>query len=173
MSARLSCLTRRSARWLAGCVWAIAAWSTPARAETVLTRAFSAPSPEFDRLQRSLESYGFTVRLEAPPRWGTYGQLQGKTQTIWINPVAFELGNADATLIHEAVHAAQTCAGENGNLRPLGLDIQPPKLTRPYFLRYHNHIRRQLEAEAYTVPAQPNAIAIVHDLLQQHCPLPD
>lgn len=125
-------------------------------------------STDFEQLRRSLEAYGFTVRLEAPLRRGAYGQLEATSKTIWIHPVVFELGNAESTLIHEAVHAAQACAGEDGTLSPLGLEIQPPNLTRPYFLRYHS-MRRQLEAEAYTVPAQPDAMPLVLDLLHEYC----
>ncbi|MEO0948314.1 MAG: hypothetical protein AAFY11_09250, partial [Cyanobacteria bacterium J06641_5] len=87
--------------------------------------------------------------------------------TIWINPVVFELGNAEAVLIHEAIHAAQLCAGR-GELRALGLELPPPALSRRYFLRYHK-LRRQLEAEAYTIPAQPNAQELALNLLQEHC----
>ncbi|MEM9156882.1 MAG: hypothetical protein AAGB13_17915 [Cyanobacteria bacterium P01_F01_bin.33] len=122
---------------------------------------------DFERLRQSLESYGFAVRVEAPPLRGAFGLLEASSKTIWINPVVFELGNAEVTLIHEAVHAAQACAGR-GTLSPLGLEIPPPTMTRRYFLRYHN-LRRQLEAEAYTVPAQPNAIVLVLDLLRKHC----
>ena len=124
-------------------------------------------SPGFEQLQRALEANGFVIRLELPPVRGAYGLLEANTKTIWINPVVFELGNAEATLIHESVHAAQLCAGR-GELQELGLDLPPPPLTRRYFLRY-SHLRRQLEAEAYTITAQPNAFDLVLELLQERC----
>jgi len=122
----------------------------------------------FQELQRSLEGYEFVVRLEIPPLRGAYGLLQPQSKTIWINPVVFELGNAESVLIHEAVHAAQLCAGQGKQLRALGLEIPPPAISRRYFLRYHN-LRRQLEAEAYTIPAQPNARELALSLLQERC----
>jgi len=140
-------------------------------ATLALARGVGAAPPvsaEFQQLQRSLENYGFIVRLERPPLRGAYGLLQTASKTIWINPVVFELGNAESTLILEAVHAAQLCAGQGENLRALGLDIPPPALSRRYYLRYHK-LRRQLEAEAYTVPAQPNALELATNLLQERC----
>ena len=151
-------MTRFSARVLG----AIAASIFPGAAQAT-------PIPEgFQELQRSLESYGFVIRLERPPLQGAYGLLRTKDKTIWINPVVFELGNAETVLIHEAVHAAQLCTGQGERLRALNLDIPPPALARRYFLRYHN-VRRQLEAEAYTIPAQPNARQLALNLLQERC----
>ena len=127
---------------------------------------------QFESLQTALIDYGFVVKLEIPPyqnKYGIkpYGLLEGKTKTIWINPVVFDLGNAKPTLIHEATHAAQLCAGE-GNFELLNLDIDPPRITHPYFMRYHNY-RKEIEAEAYTVQVQPNSLEIVDRLLDTHC----
>lgn len=127
---------------------------------------------QFELLQKTLTDYGFIVKLEIPPyqnRYGMtpYGLLEGKTQTVWINPVVFELGNAEPTLIHEAIHAAQLCAG-NGDFALLNLGIDPPKMTHPYFMRYHNY-RREIETEAYTVQVQPDRIEIANRLLNSHC----
>jgi hypothetical protein len=124
-------------------------------------------NPDFTRLQQVLTQYGFNLRLELPPQRGTYGLLESNSKTIWINPVVFELGIAKPVLVHEAVHAAQSCAGE-GKPFPLGLDLLPPPQTRRYFMRYHSY-RRQLEAEAYTIQVQPNGIELVIKLLNEHC----
>ena len=129
-------------------------------------------SPQFESLQKTLTDYGFIVKLEIPPhqnRYGMtpYGLLEGKTKTVWINPVVFELGNAEPTLIHEAIHAAQLCAG-NGEFALLNLGIDPPKMTHPYFMRYHNY-RREIETEAYTVQVQPNRLELANELLNSHC----
>lgn len=126
-----------------------------------------ATDTEFYRLQETLEQYGFRVRLELPPEPGAYGLLNPSSQTIWINPVVFELGIARPTLVHEAVHAAQSCAGGN-KLQILNLKITPPPLTRRYFLRYRA-FRRHLEAEAYTVQVQPDGVELAIALLHQHC----
>ena len=127
---------------------------------------------EFDRLQQILVGYGFIVKQELPPPIGNsgfrpYGLMNSETKTIWINPVVFELGNAEAVLIHEAVHAAQSCAGK-GKMSLLNLDLEPPQFTRPYFMRYHAY-RREIEAQAYTVQVQPDSLAIAIKLLEQHC----
>ncbi|MDJ0680318.1 MAG: hypothetical protein QNJ18_10695 [Xenococcaceae cyanobacterium MO_167.B52] len=128
--------------------------------------------PEFNQLEQLLINYDFVVRYELPPYENKrglkpYGLLHTKTKTIWINPVVFDLGNAKATLIHEAVHASQTCAG-NGSIALVDLEIEPPQITRPYFMRYHQY-RREIEAQAYTVQAQPDSLALVTQLLNKYC----
>ena len=127
---------------------------------------------DFDLLRKKLISYNFTVKLEIPPhtnKYGIkpYGLLEGETKTIWINPVVFELENAEATIVHEATHAAQLCAGKT-EFKTLKLDIDPPRITHPSFMRYHNY-RREIEAEAYTVQVQKNSLELANELLDLHC----
>lgn len=134
--------------------------------------AHSIDNSEFGRLQQILVSYGFIVKQELPPPinnsgFRPYGLMNSKTKTIWINPVVFELGNAQAVLIHEAVHAAQSCAGK-GKMSLLNLDLEPPQFTRPYFMRYHSY-RREIEAQAYTVQVQSDSLEIAIELLEQYC----
>ena len=134
----------------------------------LLASSLISPNTEFVHLQQTLENYGFEVRLELPPKRGAYGLLQHSSKTIWINPVVFELNIAQPTLIHEAVHAAQSCAGEK-SLKTLGLSIPPPMVTKPFFFRYHSY-RRELEAEAYTIQVQPKGTDLAIELLNQYCP---
>ena len=127
----------------------------------------------FQLLQNKLTKHGFTLKLEIPPyksKYGIrpYGLIESNNKTIWINPVVFDLGNAEHTLIHEAVHAAQLCKGNNERFVLLNLDIEAPKITHPYFMRYHNY-QREIEAEAYTVQAQNNSFNMVNQLLSTHC----
>jgi len=127
---------------------------------------------QFAFLQQKLIDYGFTVKLEIPPyanRFGRkpYGLVRNREKTVWINPIVFDLGNALPVLIHEAVHAAQICAGD-GNFSSLDIDLEAPQIALPYFLRYHN-LRRELEAEAYIVQTQPNSFELAKELLDQHC----
>ena len=127
---------------------------------------------QFGSLQQKLIDFGFKVKLEIPPhtnRYGRkpYGLVSSREKTVWINPVVFDLGNALPVLIHEAVHAAQVCAGD-GNFSLLNLELEAPKIALPYFLRYHN-LQRQLEAEAYIVQTQSNSLELATDLLDQHC----
>lgn len=133
----------------------------------LLASSIIAPDTEFVRLRQVLENYGFEVRLELPPRQGAYGLFSHSSQTIWINPVVFELGIAQPTLVHEAVHAAQSCAGKE-SLATLNLDIPSPHITKPFFYRYHSY-RRELEGQAYTVQVQPNRTELAIDLLNQYC----
>ena len=133
----------------------------------ILASSLISTDTEFSRLHQVLENSGFEIRLELPPKRGAYGLLQHSSKTIWINPVVFELGIARPTLVHEAVHAAQSCAGQD-HLKALGLKIPPPVMTRRFFLRYHSY-RRQLEAEAYTIQVQSNGVELAIALLHQHC----
>ena len=133
----------------------------------LLASSLKANNAEFFRLHQVLEHHGFEIRLELPPKRGAYGLLQHNSKTIWINPVVFELGIARPTLVHEAVHAAQSCAGQE-TLKALGIKIPPPLMTRRFFLRYHSY-RRQLESEAYTIQVQPDGVDRAIALLNQHC----
>jgi hypothetical protein len=123
---------------------------------------------QFLQLQNQLESYGFTVKIEPPPLRSTYGLLQTKTKTIWIEPLVFELGIELPTLIHEATHAAQLCLGK-GEITSLNLDFSPPNIARPFFMHYNHGLRRHLEAEAYAIQTHPDGLNLVLSLLSKHC----
>lgn len=138
--------------------------------------------PEFIQLKAQLESYGFQVKIAIPPDFDLprqqgdlkpaaskpYGVLHSESKSIWINPIVFELGISKATLIHETVHAAQYCAG-NGNIKAIALDLEPIPQALPYFKRYGDTQRQDLEREAYTVQSQPNSYELARSLLDQHC----
>ncbi|MHC5737719.1 hypothetical protein [Nostoc sp.] len=134
----------------------------------LLLSQVSTPERKFIYLKNKLEKFGFQVIIELPPKRGAYGLLQEANKKIWINPVVFELKIGTQTLIHEAVHAAQVCAGK-GKIKTLGLDIQPINYSRPFFMRYHDVHRQDLEREAYAVQTQPNSFDLAVSLLQQHC----
>ncbi|MGD1874708.1 MAG: hypothetical protein ACFB02_16840 [Mastigocoleus sp.] len=125
------------------------------------------PPQQFLELKNQLETYGFEVKIELPPKRGAYGSLR-TDKKIWINPVVFDLQIATPTIIHESVHAAQLCAGK-GKMKTLGLKIQPMKAARRLFLRYKNTHRQDLEREAYAVQTQPNSFELATNLLQKHC----
>ncbi len=132
------------------------------------SQSIPADNHQFLQLQKKLESYGFTVKIEPPPQRSTYGLLQTKTKTIWIEPLVFELGIELPTLIHEATHAAQLCAG-NGEITTLNLDFSPPNIARPFFMRYNHGFRRHLEAEAYAIQTHADGLELVISLLNKHC----
>ncbi|MBE9167566.1 hypothetical protein IQ238_08560 [Pleurocapsales cyanobacterium LEGE 06147] len=142
----------------------------------------SIAEPKFLALKNQLEKFGFQVIIALPPLKHSpqqniggnpplprpYGLLESSKKIIWINPVVFDLQIATQTLIHESVHAAQVCAG-GGKLKTLGLDIQPINYARPFFLRYADVHRQDLEREAYAVQTQPNSFELATSLLQQNC----
>jgi hypothetical protein len=122
----------------------------------------------FEMLKKQLEQVNFQVILDLPPQRGAYGLLKSDSKKIWINPVVFELGIAEQTLIHEAVHAAQVCKGK-GKLALLGLDIDPLIYAQPFFMHYADADRRELEREAYAVQTQPNRVELISSLLKKYC----
>lgn len=142
----------------------------------LLFSSASATSPdnsEFEAIEQILASYGFTVELAIPPyqnRFGIrpYGAVNNQDNKVWINPIVFDLGNAVPTIVHEAVHVAQLCKGGKSSFQLINLDIAPPKITHPYFTRYHSY-QREIEAEAYTVQVQPNKTELAKELLAKHC----
>ncbi|MBE9043262.1 hypothetical protein IQ255_02355 [Pleurocapsales cyanobacterium LEGE 10410] len=149
----------------------------------VLSSQLPNADADFRQLKARLESYGFRVTIAIPPSFDLpnqqgdflrrtvrkpYGVLNAASKSIWINPIVFELGNSNAVLIHEAVHAAQFCAG-NGNIQTIGLDIEPIKQAQPYFKRYVDVHSQAVEKEAYAVQTQPDSYELARSLLDRHC----
>ena len=139
--------------------------------------------PNFIKLKNKLETYSFQVRIEIPPNYRLpetrsdiprrsfrkpYGVFDATSKSIWINPIVFELGNSEATIVHEAIHAAQFCKG-NGKLESLGLDIEPISQAQPFFKRYANIKLQNLEKEAYTIQSQTNSVSVAISLLDRYC----
>jgi len=122
----------------------------------------------FEMLKKQLEQAKFQIILELPPQRGAYGLLKADSKKIWINPVVFDLGIAEQTLVHEAVHAAQVCKGK-GKLSLLGLEIDPLIYAQPFFMHYADGDRKQLEREAYAVQTQSNRVELVSSLLKKYC----
>jgi hypothetical protein len=141
---------------------------TSITATSLLLAQLSTAEPQFLQLKNQLETYGFQVLIQPTPVAGTYGLIEEKTRQIWIHPIVFELHVANPTLIHEAVHAAQICAG-NGRATPLGLEIQPSNYSRRFYQRYQDFQRQDLEREAYTVQTQENRFQLVQSLLEKYC----
>ena len=122
----------------------------------------------FEIIKKQLEQAKFQVILDLPPQRGAYGLLKADSKKIWINPVVFDLGIAEQTLSHEAVHAAQVCKGK-GKLSLLGLEIDPLIYAQPFFMHYGDGERKQLEREAYAVQTQSNRVELVSSLLKKYC----
>ncbi len=128
------------------------------------------PSTDFQRLQQALERVGVTVKLALPPVRGVYGLFRSGDRTIWINPVVFDLGIAEATLVHEGTHAVQACRGRGGQLTVLGLNYRAPAQARRLYQRYPTQPWREvLEEEAYAVQARPDRVEELLRLVNRHC----
>lgn len=142
----------------------------PAIALNIIVLIAQVPIQEssFEMLKKQLEQAKFQVILDLPPQRGAYGLLKADSKKIWINPVVFDLGIADQTLIHEALHAAQVCKGK-GKLSLLGLDIDPLIYAQPFFIHYADTDRKELEREAYAVQTQSNRVELVSSLLKKYC----
>ena len=149
---------------------------------TIFLSQLSNADPDFIQLKDRLEDKGFQVNIAIGPEFNLpqrqtgfrrrvrkpCGVLSAKSKSIWINPIVFELGNSRAVLIHEAVHAAQYCAG-NGKIQTIGIDVEPIQQARPWFKRYLNVHSQAVEKEAYAVQTQANSYELAQSLLEQHC----
>ena len=122
-------------------------------------------------LLQTLQRHGFRIEQRHPPNRTAYGQFIAARKLLLISPLATELGVARAVLLHEAVHAAQSCP--SGQLRPLGLTLSaaPAVESRIRYLLTHHYAQSQvvLEEEAFQVQAQPNAVALIIDALNRRC----
>ncbi len=120
---------------------------------------------------QQLKTHGFKVRWEPPPKIGVYGLFEGRSRTLWVHPITFDLGISRQTLLHEAVHAAQSCP--QGNLTRLGIPapVSPliaQEISSILFRNYHVK-DRVLEQEAFSLQGQTAAPSILVKLLRQRC----
>ncbi|WP_094556451.1 hypothetical protein [Synechococcus sp. 1G10] len=118
-----------------------------------------------------LRRHGFRLKLAPPPVQGTYGLYQAKTRTLWVAPIAFELGIGRQTFLHEATHAAQSCP--DGTLRPIGWNVTlAPVVEREISgiltTRYH-HSNRIIEQEAFAMQGQADAPQRIIAALRKRC----
>ncbi|MEB3200693.1 MAG: hypothetical protein VKK62_09235 [Synechococcaceae cyanobacterium] len=125
-------------------------------------------------LLQELQRHGFRLHLAPPPQRGAYGQFVPSSRSLWVAPIAFDLGIGPQTFLHEAVHAVQSCP--HGVLAPVGwrLPLQPVVrqqiggiLTNSY-----HHGNRAVEQEAFAMQGQPQAIPMLISALRSRCRLP-
>ena len=123
--------------------------------------------PLLDALRRAR----YRVIFEKPPLQGAYGLTDTRKRHIWIAPISIELGIMRATLIHEAVHAAQGCP--KGRLKPIGWSIDlEHKIEREISgLLYMNYrtVSFEVEREAFSMQSHPRAIPMLIAALDQRC----
>ena len=122
-------------------------------------------------LVKTLNDKGFTVRNEIPPITSSYGLYETKTKTIWISPITKNLGIYKNVLIHEAVHAAQSCP--KGFLTKLDVSLNlttfQEELIKRKLLSNYNYENFLLEKEAFSIQASPNALNIIIKALNERC----
>ena len=124
-----------------------------------------------DALLQTLQRHGFRIEQRHPPNRTAYGQFIAARKLLLISPLATELGVARAVLLHEAVHAAQSCP--NGTLSLIGVQrpVDPAVGSRiRYLLRNHYKPNRTaLEQEAFVIQSQPDAEQLIITALKQRC----
>ena len=80
-----------------------------------------------------------------------YGLYENSTKTIWISPITNKLGIYKNVLVHEAVHAAQSCPrGFLTKLNiPIKLNSSQEKIIKMKLVNHYNHENFLLEKEAF------------------------
>ncbi|MAR06268.1 MAG: hypothetical protein CL862_04100 [Cyanobium sp. NAT70] len=125
-------------------------------------------------LLQTLKRHGFTVVQAHPRNRKAYGQFIPDQKQLIISPLTHQLGIARHVLLHEAVHAAQSCP--NGTLRPLNLNRSTSPVVESrirYLLNNHYDSRQQiLEQEAFRLQSQPDAEALIIEALNDRCQVP-
>ena len=144
---------------------------TPIRAAlALLLLAPPAPAGDLEQLQRSLLRHGFTIEVRQPPG-RAYGRFIPAERRLEISPLVRDLGITRPVLLHEAVHAAQSCP--NGTLTLIGVQrpLDPAVGSRiRYLLR--NHYKPNIaavEQEAFVIQSQPDAEQLIITALNQRC----
>ena len=138
----------------------------------LLLMTLPASAADLEQLQRSLLHHGFTIDVRQPPGQA-YGRFIPTEKRLEISPLVRELGITRAVLLHEAVHAAQSCP--NGALSLIGVQrkVDPAVSSRiRYILRNHYKANTTaLEQEAFVIQSQPDAEQLVITALNQRCSL--
>ena len=117
-----------------------------------------------------LQQKGFKVVFEHPSKRKSYGLFVSSSKTLFVSPLAFELGIGQAVLVHEATHAAQSCP--NGQLTPIGWKLKAsPVVSREISgILVHSYRENQhLEREAFLVQGHHDAIPKVIGALKSRC----
>jgi len=146
---------------------------TPIRAALALLLclpALPALAADLEQLQHSLLRHGFTIEVQQPPGQA-YGRFIPAEKRLEISPLVQDLGITRPVLLHEAVHAAQSCP--NGTLSLIGVQrpVDPAVGSRiRYLLRNHYKPNRTAqEQEAFVIQSQPDAEQLIITALKQRC----
>ena len=124
-------------------------------------------------LQKTLLRHGFRIEVRQPPG-GAYGRFLPARKLLEISPLVRDLGITRPVLLHEAIHAAQSCP--SGKLTLLGIQrrADPAVESRIRYL-LNNHYRQEhmaLEQETFLLQGQTDAEALIIQALNQRCQPP-
>ena len=136
----------------------------------LLLLGLPAPAADLEQLQRSLLRHGFTIDVRHPPGQA-YGRFIPAEKQLEISPLVQELGITRPVLLHEAVHAAQSCP--HGSLTLIGVQrsVDPAVASRIRYL-LSNHYKPNsaaVEQEAFVIQSQPDAEQLIITALDQRC----
>ena len=122
-------------------------------------------------LVRALRSIDYDVRFEKTPNPGKYGLTNAKNKVIWVAPITIEMGVFRKTLIHEAVHAVQSC--KSGKFMPIGWELAVSPVIEQTIKSnlYLNYPRKNhaIEEEAFLMQAQKKPIPMILETLKTRC----
>ena len=126
---------------------------------------------DLSNLIKLLNKKGFKIKNELPPIKEAYGLFENSTKTIWISPITNKLGIYKNVLIHEAVHAAQSCPrGFLTKLNfPIKLNSSQEKIIKMKLVNHYNHRNFLLEKEAFSIQTLPNSVEIVSKEINKRC----
>ena len=133
----------------------------------------SAAASDLSILQQAVLRHGFRIEVRQPPG-GAYGRFLPARKLLEISPLVRDLGITRPVLLHEAIHAAQSCP--SGKLTLIGIQrhADPAVENRIRYL-LTNHYRQDhmaLEKEAFLVQGQDDAEALVVKALNERCQPP-
>ena len=126
---------------------------------------------DLNALQQTLFRYGFQIEARQPPG-GAYGRFIPGQRLLEISPLVKDLGITRPVLLHEAVHAAQSCPDGQLTLLNLKRRSSPVVESRIRYLltNHYSQEHQALEQEAFRLQSQPDAEALIIAALKRRCP---
>ena len=126
---------------------------------------------DLSNLIKLLNKKGFKIKNELPPKKRAYGLYENSTKTIWISPITKKLGIYKNVLVHEAVHAAQSCPrGFLTKLNiPIKLNSSQEKIIKMKLVNHYSHGDFLLEKEAFSIQTLPNSIEFISKEINKRC----
>ena len=126
---------------------------------------------ELYELITALKNADIIVKFENPPIQGSYGMFNLKKRKIWIAPITQEMGIFRSTLIHESVHAAQSC--KTGKIEPVGWKLTADNAVevsiKSILYRKYPSEKFDIEREAFLMQGQTDAITRIKEVLAKYC----